>query len=53
MIIIAAAITKDVVIRPIPNSSSSCGLVDVPPRVAPSGRVNTYADQNNTHPVWQ
>jgi hypothetical protein len=37
----AAAITSDVVMRPIPKPPSGCGFVSVSPSVAPRGRVRT------------
>jgi hypothetical protein len=40
-IIIATAIARDEVIRPIPSPPSSRGFVNVSPSVAPSGRVKT------------
>jgi hypothetical protein len=42
---IADAIVSDDVIRPSARPPSAYGFVRVSPRVAPSGRVRTYAHQ--------
>src|SRR5439155_22260826 len=43
-----AAIVSEEVIRPSARPPSAWGLVNVSPRVAPRGRVKTYAAQKRT-----
>jgi hypothetical protein len=45
--VITAAIVSEDVIRPSARPPSAWDLVNVSPRVAPSGRVKTYADQKS------